>query len=112
MKTFASVLCLLLATGAVAQAPQAPVPDAGPADADGGVPTGVLTKPPVLKRQVEAPYPPDAAAQQLEGTVVMFVDISETGAVTNVEVTQPAGHGFDEAAVAAVKQFEFEPAEV
>ncbi|MCP3135924.1 TonB-dependent receptor domain-containing protein [Pyxidicoccus xibeiensis] len=106
MKTLASVLCLLVATGALAQVPD----DAGTLDA--GVPTGVLTKPPVLARQVEAAYPPEAAAQQLEGTVVMFIDISETGAVTNVEVTQPAGHGFDEAAVEAVKQFEFTPAEV
>ena len=80
--------------------------------ADAGAPTGVLTKPPALKRQVEAAYPPDAAAQQLEGTVVMLIDISETGAVTDVQVTQPAGHGFDEAAVAAVQQFQFEPAEV
>ncbi|MBZ4415514.1 TonB family protein [Myxococcus sp. RHSTA-1-4] len=105
MKTLAAVLCLLVATGAMAQAPEGGVSDAG-------VPTGVLTKPPVLKRQVEAAYPPEAAAQQLEGTVMMFIDISETGAVTNVEVTEPAGHGFDEAAVEAVKQFEFEPAEV
>jgi TonB family protein len=105
MKTLASVLCLLVATGAMAQ-----VPDGGISDA--GAPTGVLTKPPVLKRQVEAAYPPEAAAQQLEGTVMMLIDISETGAVTNVEVTEPAGHGFDEAAVEAVKQFEFEPAEV
>ncbi|NMO20619.1 TonB-dependent receptor [Pyxidicoccus fallax] len=108
MKTFVSVVCLLVVTGAMAQAP---VPDdAGTADA--GVPTGVLTKPPALKRQVEAAYPPEAAARQLEGTVMMFIDISETGTVTNVEITQPAGHGFDEAAVEAVKQFEFEPAEV
>ncbi|WNZ63135.1 energy transducer TonB [Myxococcus sp. MxC21-1] len=61
---------------------------------------------------MEAIYPPEAAAQQLEGTVVMWVDISETGAVSNVEVSQPAGHGFDEAAVEAVRQFQFEPAEV
>lgn len=108
MKTLALVLCLLAAE-ARAQVPQSPE-DAGTVDA--GVPTGVLTKPPALLRQVEAPYPPDAAAQQLEGTVVMFIDISETGTVTNVEVTQPAGHGFDEAAVEAVKQFQFEPAEV
>ena len=107
MNTLASVLCLLVTTGALAQAP---VPDAG--TADGGAPTGVLTKPPVVIRQVEAVYPPEAAAQQLEGTVVMFIDVSEAGAVTSVEVTQPAGHGFDEAAVEAVKQFQFEPAEV
>ncbi|WP_223641973.1 TonB-dependent receptor domain-containing protein [Corallococcus sp. EGB] len=107
MRTLLCVVCVLLATGAVAQAP-----DAGTLAGDAGAPTGVLTKPPALLRQVEAAYPPDAAAQQLEGTVVMFIDISETGSVTNVEVTQPAGHGFDEAAVEAVKQFQFEPAEV
>ncbi|TSC22848.1 TonB-dependent receptor domain-containing protein [Corallococcus sp. Z5C101001] len=107
MRTLFCVVCLLLATGAVAQ-----TPDAGTLAGDAGVPTGVLTKPPALLRQVEAAFPPEAAAQQLEGTVVMLIDISETGAVTNVEVTQPAGHGFDEAAVEAVKQFQFEPAEV
>ncbi|MBZ4336205.1 TonB-dependent receptor [Corallococcus interemptor] len=107
MRTLLCVVCLLLATGAVAQAP-----DAGTPASDAGAPTGVLTKPPALLRQVEATYPPEAAAQQLEGTVVMFIDISETGAVTNVEITQPAGHGFDEAATEAVKQFQFEPAEV
>jgi TonB family protein len=107
VKTLASVLCLLIATGAVAQAP-----DAGTPAPDAGTPTGVLTKAPVLKRQVEAQYPAEALTQQLEGTVVMLIDISETGAVTDVQVAQPAGHGFDEAAVAAVRQFEFEPAEV
>ncbi|MCP3102060.1 TonB-dependent receptor [Myxococcus sp. K15C18031901] len=109
MKTLFAVSCLLVATGAWAQASDGGVADSG---ADAAVPTGVLTRPPVLLKQVEAPYPPDAAAQQLEGTVVMVIDISETGAVTNVEVSQPAGHGFDEAAVEAVKQFQFEPAEV
>jgi TonB family protein len=107
MKTLASVLSLLLAAGAMAQAPASGAP---PADTE--APAGVLTQAPVLKRQVEAPYPPEALAQQLEGTVVMLIDLSETGAVTEVQVTQAAGHGFDEAAVAAVRQFEFEPAEV
>ena len=107
MKTLASVLCVLVVTGAMAQAP-----DAGTPSPDAGAPTGVLTKAPVLKRQIEAQYPPEALAQQLEGTVVMLIDISEAGAVTEVQVTQPAGHGFDEEAVAAVRQFEFEPAEV
>jgi TonB family protein len=108
MKTLAAVLCLLVVTGALAQQ----APDAGTPAPDGGAPTGVLTKAPVLERQVEAQYPPEALAQQLEGTVIMLIDISETGAVTEVQVTQSAGPGFDEAAVAAVRQFEFEPAEV
>ncbi len=108
MRTLASVLALLLASGALAQ----DTPDAGTPPPDAGAPTGVLTKAPVLTRQVEAQYPPEALEQQLEGTVVMLIDISETGEVTEVQITQSAGHGFDEAALAAVRQFQFEPAEV
>ncbi len=107
MRILAAILCLLAAARVSAQPRDAGVPEAA-----ASAPAGVLTKPPALIRQVEAVYPPEAAAQQLEGTVVMWVDISETGAVSNVEVSQPAGHGFDEAAVAAVRQFQFEPAEV
>ncbi|MFP2932956.1 energy transducer TonB [Pyxidicoccus sp. 3LG] len=84
----------------------AQTPDAGTAG------TGVLTRAPALKRQVEAPYPPEALQQGLSGTVVLQVDISDTGAVADVQVVESAGSGFDEAAVAAVRQFEFEPAEV
>lgn len=71
-----------------------------------------LTRAPVLERFVEAPYPPEAEAQKLEGRVVLSIDISATGEVTRAEVVEPAGHGFDEAALAAVRQFRFTPAEV
>ncbi|WP_370644078.1 TonB-dependent receptor domain-containing protein [Myxococcus sp. RHSTA-1-4] len=105
-RRFALLVLLLAPAVVLAQG----APDAGPADA--GAATGVLTRAPELKRQVEAPYPPEALRQQLSGTVVLQVDISDTGAVTDVQVVEPAGNGFDEAAVAAVRQFEFEPAEV
>jgi TonB family protein len=100
-----ALLLLLWTHAALAQTP----PDAGtpPPAAQ-----GVLTKPPAIVRQVEAVYPPEALQQQLSGTVQLQVDISETGAVTDVQVLESAGHGFDEAAVAAVRQFEFSPAEV
>ncbi len=66
--------------------------------------------PPELKSRVQAPYPADALARGLSGTVVLEFDVDERGAVANVVVKQSAGHGFDEAAVAAVKQFVFAPA--
>ncbi len=44
--------------------------------------------------------------------MVLSIDISATGEVTRAEVVEPAGHGFDEAALAAVRQFRFTPAEV
>ncbi len=58
----------------------------------------------------EAPYPPEALAARVEGTVGLLVEVDATGAVSRVEVLRPAGHGFDEAAVAAVRLFKFRPA--
>ncbi len=65
---------------------------------------------PTLRKKVSAPYPPEALKDGLSGTVQLDLELDEKGQVTNVIVTHPAGHGFDEAAVAAVKQFEFTPA--
>ena len=90
---------------------QAPVPEAQPqAPASPAAPA--LTRAPTLERFVEASYPPEAEAQKVEGRVVLSIDISATGEVTRAEVVEPAGHGFDEAALAAVRQFRFTPAEV
>jgi TonB family protein len=43
---------------------------------------------------------------------MLTVDIGADGSVTDVQISQPAGHGFDEAAVAALRQFRFTPAEI
>ncbi len=75
-------------------------------------PVGQLTKAPQLEHFVEATYPPDALRDHLEGEVVLLIDIDEAGAVAGVRVITPGGHGFDEAALAAVSQFEFSPAEI
>lgn len=66
--------------------------------------------PPELRTRVAAPYPKEALDQGLSGTVVLDFDVDDQGAVGNVTVKTGAGHGFDEAAVAAVKQFVFKPA--
>jgi TonB family protein len=42
--------------------------------------------------------------------VVLKVVIDERGRVGDVEVMRSVGHGFDEAAVAAVRQWKFRPA--
>src|SRR5262245_66135210 len=73
---------------------------------------GQLTRPPELLTFVEAKYPPDALAEKIQGEVVLTVDLSATGEVTHVEVATPAGHGFDDSAVEAVRQFRFSPAEI
>ncbi|MBI5534298.1 MAG: TonB family protein [Deltaproteobacteria bacterium] len=66
--------------------------------------------PPVLTKFVDAPYPEEATKAGLEGNVVLQLDIDAEGKVTNATVVNPVGHGFDEAAVAAARQFLFAPA--
>ncbi len=68
-----------------------------------------LTQPSLLTR-VEAEYPPDALRDRIEGTVGLELTIDENGVVTDARVITPAGHGFDESALAAAKQFTFVPA--
>ncbi|MGC4093445.1 MAG: TonB family protein [Polyangiaceae bacterium] len=67
--------------------------------------------PPKLEHFEDAPYPPEAQAAALEAAVVLALEIDEQGQVTGVNVVEPAGHGFDEAAQAAAAKFRFKPAE-
>ena len=66
--------------------------------------------PPKLIRFADAPYPPEAAKANLQGDVLLKLTIDAQGRVTNAEVKEPLGHGFDEAAQAAALKFEYEPA--
>jgi len=76
-------------------------------------PTGVLTKAPVLKRFVHAEYPPDLAAVGVTGAVVLALVIDETGQVVQATLVEPSPYpSFNAAAIHAVTQFEFEPAEI
>lgn len=81
-------------------------------ETDGGAPSGVLTKPPVILEQVEATFPAEMADAGTAGAVTMEVDIGADGKVLDVRVVKSAGAAFDEAAVTAVRQFEFSPAEI
>ena len=65
---------------------------------------------PSLKGHGDPVYPPQALHDRIEGSVGLEITLDETGAVVDARVTEPAGHGFDEAAVAAVRQWTFEPA--
>ena len=71
-----------------------------------------LTRAPALLHFVQGDYPAEAQAQGLTGEVGLELDLGADGKVTAVRVVTAAGHGFDEAAVAAAKQFTFSPAEL
>jgi TonB family protein len=66
--------------------------------------------PPKLVRFESAPYPAEAQKAGLQADVILALTIDAEGKVTKAEVTEPAGHGFDEAAAAAALKFQFEAA--
>jgi len=67
---------------------------------------------PVLIHKVEPEYPELARVVRLEGFVVLQAEIGTDGAVTVVEVlhTSRPHMGFEEAAIAAVSRWRYEPA--
>src|SRR5262245_19779452 len=74
-----------------------------------------LTKPPKQTKFVEAEYPKDALDKGIMTDVVLLLEINAEGKVDSVGLLEPAnppGMGFDEAALVAAQQFEFEPAEM
>ena len=74
-----------------------------------------LSKVPKQTKFIEAEYPKEAADKGIEAEVVLLLDINAQGKIDSVSVAEPAtpaGMGFDEAAMVAAQQFEFEPAEM
>ncbi|MBM4145426.1 MAG: energy transducer TonB [Nitrospira sp.] len=65
--------------------------------------------PAFLRRQMPA-YPMMAKKLGKQGKVVLRLYINEKGRLLNVEVVEPAGYGFTESAVEAVKMSTFSPA--
>jgi TonB family protein len=76
---------------------------------------GDIIKLPRLTNFVTAEFPAQAREDGVEEASVVFeIDIDTEGVVEGariVEPAQPAGYGFDEAALVAVLDFAFEPAE-
>jgi len=109
-----TIALVLGAAALLATAGRARAQDAGPpAEAtDGGAPPAPEPElhPPELIEFVDADYPPEALAERLEGRVVLRLTIDADGRVTEAEVTEPVGHGFDEAARSAALRFRFAPA--
>ncbi|MFT3769901.1 MAG: TonB-dependent receptor [Minicystis sp.] len=80
--------------------------DKAPADA-GKAPDVTMPRP---RNYTPPAYPPEAEKAGLEAQVTLTLDIDKQGKVTKAVVAEPAGHGFDEAALEAARKLEFEPA--
>src|SRR5204863_9917670 len=104
---------LMLATSELhAQAGDVPVglPSAPPGQQPPAGPPKPVMTPPVLKKGVEAVYPAQASEQGLEAHVEVEFVVNAEGRVDDPKVVQPVGNGFDEAALDAIRQYEFDPA--
>ncbi len=73
-------------------------------------PTAPVIVAPKLVTFVEAKYPEAALRAGRQASVLLKLTVDAQGKVTAVELLEPAGEGFDEAAVAAAQAFVFEPA--
>ncbi len=93
-----AVLVVMIATCAIAHADDAPAPTPV---------KHVITKQPKLLQAVAPEYPPQALKDGKQAKVKVRIHIDATGMVEKVDVLEPVGDGFDEAAVAAALQYVF-----
>jgi len=100
----------------VAKLPPAEPAPPGPTSPAGGPGQGEyrsiaqVSQLPHFINQVKAQYPEAAKRANIEGVVILQVDIDAAGGVKKVELIQGLGYGCDEAALAAVQQSTFSPA--
>ncbi len=62
-----------------------------------------------LLSRVEPNYTEEARRARLQGTVLLSIEVWEDGRAHNIRVTRGLGLGLDEEAIAAVKQWRFQP---
>ncbi len=106
----AASLAILSLVGAATWAQETHQVAPGPPAVDAKVAGRDVSVPP--RRKYVAPeYPADAAAQGIRGIVILEVLIGENGQVESAKVTRSIP-GLDEAAVNAVKLWEYEPTKV
>ena len=71
---------------------------------------GGSVKPPTLLRAGNPAFTDLANAQKFSGSVKLYLWFDSDGKVSHVSIARPAGLGLDEAAIAAVQQYQFQPA--
>jgi protein TonB len=86
------------------------LPDAPPPPPPRRGDFAVYDDPPKPKKATFPEYPTMAKQAEMEGEVVLKVWVNERGRVTRVEVISSDSPVFNDAAVEAVRQWEFEPA--
>lgn len=72
---------------------------------------GAVTITPPKQLSTEDPeYRRDARRAKVQGRVVLWLVVTKQGTTDAIQIVKPVGAGLDEAAVAAVSEWKFEPA--
>jgi TonB family protein len=79
-------------------------------DSDRAMHVGGSVKPPTLIHAYNPVFTDLANAQKFSGNVKLYLWFDSDGKVSHVSIARPAGLGLDEAAIAAVEQYQFQPA--
>ena len=77
----------------------------------GGVTFPVEDAPPMVLSVTQVVYPPQYAEKAIEGMVELMVWVSEDGSIGEIQISKPMEiAAFNEAAIAAVSEYELSPA--
>ena len=74
------------------------------------VPIHQLDTGPKVLKEAKVPYPQKAKAMEIEGKVILSVEVLDDGNVGEVTIVKGLGYGLDEASIKALKKFKFKPA--
>ena len=80
-----------------------------PAATSGSYRVGGGVTAPMLIHKTEPEYTEAAKEAKYQGTVLLYVEITPEGKATNIRVLRRLGLGLDEAAIEAVKKWQFKP---
>lgn len=70
---------------------------------------GGAVSPPTLVSKVEPIYSQEARIAKYQGSVLIHVEVGLDGLAHNIKVVRGLGLGLDERAVAAIRQWKFNP---
>jgi periplasmic protein TonB len=87
------------------------VPAAGGGGDDVAVAASAVQVSARLVQSVVAAYPSGARADDVEGDVGVEIVVDREGRVVEARVVRPAGNGFDDAALTAIRRYRFTPAQ-
>ena len=71
---------------------------------------GAGISPPAIRREVKPEYTEEARRRRIEGDVVLEVIVLADGSIGMVRVIRALGHGLDETAARAMREWRFHPA--